>query len=503
MIECNDSLAYLKGIEEYGNDIIYCDPPYALGSTVGIRKDGKVDYIKSADFMNKWEMPTGEYWEKWFVEAFRTLKHGGYLVMFGMDRQLLLFKYYACLAGFVEQQSLYWYFISNFPKATDLSKMIDKNLGLEREVVGQQEMFGTARKVKGKNGHGGKTSGANNEYDETTIDITKPSSDLAKKYEGYKYSISPLKQTNETIMVFQKPCKTGSPLHDCLAYENGDNTISVSALNIDGNRVGTEKVMNGNGEIGKNVIYSNLERNEDSITESTGRYPAQTFIDSQVAERLDLQSGVSGGGKYKEANDRVRNNGIGLGESEDRSGMSNAPDNYGDIGGCSKILHKCDYTSEDYDLYNYEPKVSSSERNAGCDDIQTNSKFDKNTSSNDKHDSLNSRCSVCGDRALDCNCQCSCGANDFVRVKMNNNHPTLKPIALNEKILKLFKTPNDQRICYAFAGAGSEIIGGIKAGFDNWCGCEISQEYVDIANARIKYWKEEMTTQTSIFDFID
>ena len=50
--------------------------------------------------MNKWEMPTGDYWEKWFIEAYRTLKHGGYLLMYGMDRQLLLFKYYASLAGF-------------------------------------------------------------------------------------------------------------------------------------------------------------------------------------------------------------------------------------------------------------------------------------------------------------------------------------------------------------------------------------------------------------------
>jgi DNA modification methylase len=32
-----------------------------------------------------------------------------------------------------------------------------------------------------------------------------------------------------------------------------------------------------------------------------------------------------------------------------------------------------------------------------------------------------------------------------------NNHPTVKPISLNEKILKLFKTPNSQRILYPFA----------------------------------------------------
>ena len=148
MLVTKDSYEYLKTLNDHSNDIIYADPPYALGSEVIIRKDGKVDYKKANDFMNKWDMPTGEYWERWFNEAFRTLKHGGWLIMFGMDRQLLLFKYYALLAGFDEQQSLYWYFISNFPKATDLSKMIDKNLGLDREVVGELKLTGTARNSK-------------------------------------------------------------------------------------------------------------------------------------------------------------------------------------------------------------------------------------------------------------------------------------------------------------------------------------------------------------------
>ena len=76
------------------------------------------------------------------------------------------------------------------------------------------------------------------------IDITAPSTDLAKKYEGYKYSISPLKQTNETILIFRKPYKSGSCLHDTLAFENGDNECRCGALNIDGNRVGTESRVN-------------------------------------------------------------------------------------------------------------------------------------------------------------------------------------------------------------------------------------------------------------------
>ena len=54
---------------------------------------------------------------------------------------------------------------------------------------------------------------------------------MLRKYEGYKYSISPLKQTCETIMVFKKPNKTGSVLHDTLAMENGDDILEC--LKID------------------------------------------------------------------------------------------------------------------------------------------------------------------------------------------------------------------------------------------------------------------------------
>ena len=85
---------------------------------------------------------------------------------------------------------------------------------------------------------------------------------------------------------------------------------------------------------------------------------------------------------------------------------------------------------------------------------------------------------------------------------MKNNHPTLKPIALNEKILKLFKTPNDDKIVFPFAGAGSEVIGGIKAGFKHWVGCEINPDYVEIAKARIDYWTTQ-DEQLDIFDFKD
>lgn len=127
-----DCLEHMRGMADNSVDIIFTDPPYALGSEITIRADGKVDYAKAVDFMSKWDMPTGAFWEQWYREALRVLKHGGHCLMFGMSRQNVLFKYYSVLAGFTCKESLYWYSISGFPKATALEKQILKTC--EREL---------------------------------------------------------------------------------------------------------------------------------------------------------------------------------------------------------------------------------------------------------------------------------------------------------------------------------------------------------------------------------
>jgi len=435
MITTKDSLEFLKEQKDYAFDINYSDPPYALGSEIIIRPDGKYDYKKATDFMNKWQMPTGEYWEKWFEESFRTLKHGGYCIMYGMDRQLPMFQYYAIKSGFQVRQSMYWYFISSFPKATDLSKMIDKNAKAERKVVGKK-IF--------------KASNSGEGYNDFAIgeqNITIPATDLAKKYEGYKYSIAPLKQTCETIMVFQKPYKTGSCMHDVLAYENGDDTCGCFALNIDAGRVETDDVIKPTStrdfkdvrKLTKEIIGVDLISVEqvtnakriDYEQNLQGRFPSQTFCDSEVAKILDEQS-----------------------DSKDS--------------GCSKILHKCDYENDEMDLYVYEPKVSKSERNVGCEELEIK-KFEGRDSGQD-------------DRSV---------PYKKKPEMLSNTHPTLKPISLSYRILKLFKSPNEQKIIYPFAGVQSEVIGGYKAGFIDYVGCELSEEYVNIGNARFEHWKNK------------
>ena len=249
MIEQKDALQKIKELPDNSQDIIFMDPPYGLGSEIFIDKDGKVKYKSNKDFMDKWDMPDHNFWEEFFVESKRVLKYGGRLLMFGMDRQLLMFEYYGVKSGLEIRQSLYWYFLSNFPKATDASKMIDKKLGSE---------------IK---------------------------SELGKKYEGYKYSVSPLKQVLETIIVFQKETKNKSTLDDIFAYENGDNEISPSVWAIDNGKIPLE---NGEKEIPpkqfnndfKDVTNLKSLHNVRIGLKKEGRYPAQMFIEDDMAKDL-------------------------------------------------------------------------------------------------------------------------------------------------------------------------------------------------------------------------
>lgn len=408
---CRD---YFKTLKDCSVDLIFTDPPYALGSEVYIRPDGKPDYAKSSDFMDKWKQPDGRFWEEWFVEASRVLKHGAKIVMFGMDRQLMLYKYYACAAGFREHQSLYWYSISSFPKATDLSKAIDKSMGLDRPVIGKKE--GRAA-TPIQDIRGGKlTDGVSGGID--CSDITEPVSDLAKKYSGYKYSVAPLKQTNETIMVFQKPYKSGSCLHDTLAMEAGDQECSCGALNIEDSRTPFEEggslasnpslrshIKGGNG----GNIFPTEAETRIVVPNKSGRYPAQTFVNSEASEALDGQcSKECRGGSIKKGTPQ------GFGDDSTLYGNGfhfKEFDAYNDLGGCSKILHTCDYDSEEIDLYLYCPKVSTAERG-------------------------------------------SC------------KHPTMKPISLLARLLRLFKTPDMKVVVDPFVGSGSTILAGITFGID-------------------------------------
>lgn len=92
------------------------------------------------------------------------------------------------------------------------------------------------------------------------------------------------------------------------------------------------------------------------------------------------------------------------------------------------------------------------------------------------------------------------GAN--YRTPIANTHPTVKPIALTEYLARLILPPpradgKPRRLLVPFAGSGSEMIGALRAGWDEVVGVERECEYVAIAEARIN--KEISTGAPDLF----
>ena len=71
--------------------------------------------------------------------------------------------------------------------------------------------------------------------------------------------------------------------------------------------------------------------------------------------------------------------------------------------------------------------------------------------------------------------------------------PAVKPLQLCEYLARLILPPDQgspRTILVPYAGSGSEMIGAMRAGWDDVRGIEIDRHYVEIAKKRIRYWRE-------------
>ena len=73
-----------------------------------------------------------------------------------------------------------------------------------------------------------------------------------------------------------------------------------------------------------------------------------------------------------------------------------------------------------------------------------------------------------------------------------NFHSTVKPLSLTKYLATLIKPPTGGRLLVPFSGSGSEMIGALQAGWGYVEGVELTEEYIPIAEARIKYWLEQV-----------
>lgn len=384
-----------------------------------------------------------------FVEILRVLRPGGTMLCFAGSRTQHRMAINVEDAGFFLKDCIMWLYGSGFPKATDISKQIDKAAGAEREVVGKKQ--GDRYKYEFK--HGFDSHDENSKFgagDASTI--TAPATAEAKVWDGWKSH--GLKPAYEPILVAMK-ANEGS-------YANNALTHGVAGLNIDAGRIefqsdaDKESAVFGRGTdiLGGNYVGATHSTGETNIPpDDKGRFPANVILDEQAAKMLDEQSGesVSTGGRIgKKAKSNID---FGLSGKYEKGDPG-----FNDSGGASRFF--------------YCAKASKSERNEGCEqffwrkDPQRPSGVVEVTESEWLH----------------------LPEEDRAR---GNVHPTIKPLDHMEYLCKLTSTPTGGIVLDPFAGSGTTCLAAYNTGRD-YIGIERDPDYIKIIEARLTAAKQKL-----------
>lgn len=266
-----DSRTELTKLADNSIDSIVTDPPYELG------------------FMGKsWDATGIAYDVNLWRECLRVLKPGGHILAFSGSRTYHRMTVAIEDAGFEIRDQIMWVYGSGFPKSLDVSKAIDKQAGVERNVVGKGKSGTTAIWSDGGMGN---------------FDITAPATDAAKRWEGWGTALKP---AHEPIVLARKPL-IGTVANNVLQHGTG-------ALNIDGCRIPGELEGDPN-RFSKTDGGSFNAFTTPPIVRSEGRWPANLIHDGsdEVLELFPEQKDSGSAARFfycAKANKRDRNEGL-------------------------------------------------------------------------------------------------------------------------------------------------------------------------------------------------
>ena len=350
MLEINtihniDCLEGLKLLEDNSIDSIVTDPPYELG------------------FMGKsWDSTGIAYNIELWKECLRVLKHGGHLLAFGGTRT---YHRMVCAiedAGFEIRDQMQWIYGSGFPKSMDISKAIDKKFGAVREVVGQREDI---LKKQAKDLKEGKrkivdslnagASERNNGFINVSADITAPSTDEAKQWDGWGTALKP---ANEPIVVARKPLSEKTVADNVLKWGTG-------GINIDDCRIAHNEPIKTTNRKQRSATWNIDNCGFDSTNNTTasasplGRFPANVIFDEEAGKLLDEHTGILTSGKMKQHIEGGKYNVYGKMYPRD-------VETIGDSGGASRFFFNVEQDDlEDLIPFFYCAKASKKERGEG------------------------------------------------------------------------------------------------------------------------------------------
>jgi DNA modification methylase len=463
----------MKEMPENSVDAIVTDPPYGLEfmgkewdapwknaevvSTTSKSANG-IFHDKGFDSGIRYsrghtEMREFQKWcELWAIEALRVLKPGGHLLAFSGSRTYHRMTCAIEDAGFEIRDQIMWVYGSGFPKSHNIDKAIDKGAGAEREVVKTGFAYGIS---VGQEAQGYRPA----DYESKQLS-NEAITDEAKQWQGWGTALKP---AHEPIVLARKPL-IGTVANNVLTFGTG-------GLNIDGTRVAhlseadrasatpqgkvTSNKMAGSAPDVENEGRVDVERPDTSL----GRFPAN-FIHDGSDEVVELfpsnnkPSGIASGATRGKLGTQGRF-GSATGENMGESAF------YGDTGSAARFF--------------YCAKTSKRDRNEGLDGFKEKNNRKMMGNANNTAETA------------------SVGFERFQGTPSANNHPTVKPTALMQYLVRLITPPNGI-VLDPFMGSGSTGKACAYEGFD-FIGIDQSAEYVEIARARIEFALQEENTK--------
>ena len=445
-LHLGDCYDVLKTLPDNSVDSIVTDPPYGL-SFMGKKWD--------------YDVPDKKIWK----QCLRVLKDGGHLLAFGGTRTYHRLVVEIEDAGFIVKDQIQWLYGSGFPKSMNISKAIDKAAGVEQEVVGVGRSGAPESHSVSYNMSKGGSSKMGGEYD-----ITKPTTPEAEQWNGWGTQLKP---ANEPICLAQKPISGKTIADNVLEHGTG-------GINIDECRIPTDE----NIELGRNNrkecssnSYGTGLMGIDRTNLNQGRFPANVIFECICDETVETE--IKSSGHWSKT--KVTGFGDRIGDG------SSSYEGVGDKEGTKAISHTnpdCPCRMLDKQAPNVGNMMNATRKKTttgGTGNAWT-------TSSKNKGDSNGIFDGLGGASRFFYQAKASKSERSAGLTQNENFHPTVKPVDLMRYLCRLITPPNGT-VLDPFMGSGSTGIGAILEGFD-FIGIEMEEEYLKIAEIRIKAWKK-------------
>ena len=424
-------------MKDYINSVIQGD----CLETLKTLPDNSIDSIVTdppygLSFMGKkwdYDVPSTEIW----IEALRVLKPGGHLLSFGGSRTYHRMAVAIEDAGFEIRDQIMWVYGSGFPKSLNIGKAVDKLQRNERDVIGKKE--GTYADIR-RDENTGQDSlhGGIKAKDRPRIEVmnTKGKS----PWEGWGTALKP---AHEPIVLARKPLSEKTIANNVLEWGTGG--INIEGCRVETDRKNEPRQYDKEKASGMNCGDDWFGTNKIKLTDfmTQGRFPANFIHDgSDEVVGLFPDSSTTGNRiKPKTANNPGANTNF--------VSSSNTANEYTDSGSAARFF--------------YCAKASKKERNAGLEGMEEKEKRYMATANGTGETSK--------------------GMERFTTQPTANNHPTVKPIALMEYLIRLI-TPPQGTVLDPFAGSGTTGVA-CKNLNRNYILIEKEPEYIEIIKKRL------------------